>query len=94
MFHHITEGISAHYSLNPQGLVITFSDPAYVRSDMIIFNRNDNSLHAVLNEGLHLIGHVQGDLRKAFAVKSEVLLTAPHYFSGTVKLKSPLVVSN
>ncbi len=95
MFHHITEGIPAHYSQNNQGQVcITFSDPAYVRSDMIIFNRNDNSLHAVVNEGLHLIGKVEGDLRQTFAAKSEVILSAPHYFSGSIKLKTPLVVSN
>jgi hypothetical protein len=95
MFHHITDGIPAHYSLNTQGQIcITFSDPAYVRSDAIIFNRNDNSLHAVLNEGLHLIGNVEGDLRKSFAAKSEVVLSAPHYFSGSIKLKTPLVVSN
>ncbi len=95
MFHHITEGIPAHCSQNSQGQVcITFSDPAYVRSEMIIFNPGDSSLHAVLNEGLHLIGKVDGDLRKSFAAKSEVILSAPHYFSGSIKLKTPLVVSN
>lgn len=95
MFHHITEGVPAHYSLNQQGQIcITFSDPAYVRSDMIIFDRRDSSLHAVLNEGLHLIGHVEGDLTKSFAAKSEVWLTAPHYFTGTINLKTPLVVKN
>ncbi len=94
MFHHITEGVPAHYSLNPQGQVcITFTDPAYVLSDTIIFDRRDSSLHAVLHESLHLIGRVEGELRKSFEAKSEVLLGAPHYFSGTLSLKTPLVVS-
>ena len=95
MFHHITEPVSAYYSLDGQGQAcITFADPAYVRSEVIIFNRNDSSLHAVLNEGLHLIGRIEGDLSKKFSAKSEVVLTAPHYFSGSIALKTPLVVSN
>lgn len=94
MFHNITEGVPAQFSLD-HGLVrITFSDPAYVRSDVIIFNRKDSSLHAVVNEGLHLIGKVEGELCKIFAGASEVVLTAPHYFSGAISLKTPLIVSN
>lgn len=94
MFHHITHGVPAHYSLNNAGQIcITFSDPAYVRSEAIIFDRKDSSLHAVLNEGLHLIGTVEGDLTKIFAAKSEVVLSAPHFFSGTLNFKTPLVVN-
>lgn len=94
MFHHITEGVPVQFSLD-HGLVrITFSDPAYVRSDVIIFNRVDCSLHAVLNEGLHLIGKVEGELTKTFAATSEVVLAAPHYYSGAIDLKTPLIVKN
>lgn len=94
MFHNITEGVPVQFSLD-HGLVrITFSDPAYVRSDVIIFNRKDCSLHAVLNEGLHLIARIDGDLTKTFASTSEVVLAAPHYYSGAINLKIPLVVKN
>lgn len=94
MFHHITEGVPVQFSLD-HGLVrITFSDPAYVRSDVIIFNSTDCSLHAVLNEGLHLIGRIEGELTKTFASTSEVVLAAPHYYSGAINLKTPLVVKN
>lgn len=94
MFHHITEGVPAQYSLDHGLVFITFSDPAYVRSDAIIYSRGDSSLHAVLNEGLHLIGKVEGELCKTFASTSEVLLTAPHYYSGAINLRTPLVVKN
>jgi hypothetical protein len=94
MFHHITEGVPAQFSLD-HGLVrITFSDPAYLRADAIIFNRTDCSLHAVLNEGLHLIGRVEGELTKTFTATSEVVLAAPHYYSGAIDLKTPLIVKN
>ncbi len=95
MFHQISEGIPAEFSVNSQDQIcITFSDPEYVCSDLIIFDPSDSSLHAVLHESLHLIGKVESDLRKSFAGRSEVFLTAPHYFSGTINLKTPLVVSD
>jgi hypothetical protein len=95
MFHQISEGIPAEFSVNSQNQVcITFRDPEYVCADLILFDPRDSSLHAVLHESLHLIGWVEGDLKKSFSNRSEVFLSAPHYFSGTINLKTPLVISN
>lgn len=95
MQHSLKDEISAQFGLDKSGKVyITFADPAYVRAEVIIYDRKDSSLHAVLHESAHLIGHVKGDLQKELANRSEVVLTAPHYFSGTLNLRTPLVISN
>ncbi|MGB4056809.1 MAG: hypothetical protein WBK77_01855 [Alphaproteobacteria bacterium] len=94
MFHSINDAIIANCSLNSQGQAcILFSDPAYVRAEKIILDLEDSSIHAVLHESLHLIGRIDDSLRDVFKRQSEINLSAPHYFSGMVKLKSPLVIS-
>ncbi len=93
MHYAITEEIQAQVNLNDNGQAcIVFSDPAYVRSEVIIFDRSDSSLHAVLHEKAHRIGRIGGELSRAFAEKSEITLSAPHYFSGTLSLTTTLAV--
>lgn len=79
------------FSRNPDGqLCIRFSDPAYVRADMIIFDRKDNSLHAVLHENSHFVGYLPKEMGGVNL--QDVVLSAPHYFSGTVNLRAKISV--
>ncbi len=87
----INDTILQDFSRNPDGqLCIRFSDPAYVRSDVIIYDRKDNSVHAVLHEASHFVGY----LPKEFAGGGlqDVVLSAPHYFTGTVNLRAKVSV--
>ena len=72
---------------------IKFSDAAYVRSDIIIFDRKDSSIYAVLHGSSHLIGYVDKALASALVDKSDVILAAPHYFNGTVELTTKVSVN-
>ncbi len=94
MKHAINEGIEAQYGVGGDGRAhITFHDPAYVCSELIILDRKDRSLHAVLHDSSHLIGKVDKDIYGTFLNQSEVVLSAPHYFSGALHFKTKLVVS-
>ncbi len=71
---------------------IRFFDPAYVRSEKIIFDRNNGSVHAVLHENMILIGSVPEDLVDSFGSHEEVLLSAAHYAGKEVCLKAKISV--
>lgn len=73
-------------------ICIAFSDPAYVRSDTIVLDARDGSLHAILHEGSHPIGQLSRDMTQSFADQSEVLLCAVTSHGGVFELISPLTV--
>jgi hypothetical protein len=86
--------ILGEFSRNADGrFFIKFSDAAYVRSDIIIFEQKDSSVHAVLHGSSHLIGYLDKDLAKGLVDNSDVILAAPHYFSGTVELTTKVSVN-
>ena len=72
---------------------IALSDPAYVRSDLILLDRRDNSVHAVLHESSHFLGHLTEGMANAFVDNKEILLCAVHTNGGIFELKSPLAVT-
>mgnify|MGYP000921647436 CR=1 FL=1 len=81
-------------SVQPEGEVrLTFFDPAYCRSDLIILDPSDRSLHAVLHESAHFIGHVGRDILPHMLQKQNVMLAAPHYSGGTLSLTTKLSVA-
>lgn len=85
--------IQAEFLKNSRGdAFIRFFDPAYVRADVIVLDRESKSLYAVLHEQEHLIGELDEDMLKAFEGNEEVFLTASHYHSGVVNLKAELHV--
>lgn len=91
MYHKITDVIPAQITFSNEGeLCITFNDATYVRAEKIIFDRKDSSLYAILHETSHPIGRWQGN---ADQLKDKVTLAAPHYFSGTLNIKTQLVVT-
>lgn len=56
------QGVSADISLIDGALEIAFSDPSYVRADMILLHSSNSSLVAVHHEGYHHIHAVQNAL--------------------------------
>jgi hypothetical protein len=94
MAHIVKDSILKEFSRNPGGqLCIHFNDPAYVRSDIIIFDRKDKSLHAVLEGASYFIGYADHELERNLHDEDEVILAAAHYFSGTVSLHSRVSVN-
>lgn len=70
-----------------------FKDPEFVRAEVIIFDRSDKSLHAVLFEQSHFIGHVDDTMAKSLDGLDEILLSTAHYKSGVVNLHAALRVT-
>jgi hypothetical protein len=94
MAHTVNDSILKEFSRNPNGqLCIHFTDPAYVRADVIIYDSKDNSLHAVLEGSSHFIGYADHDLIRNLHDEDEIILAAPHHYSGTIKLHSRVSVS-
>ncbi len=86
---YMAQEILGQFSRDSAGkLQIQFMDPAFVRADLIIFDRRDLSLHAVLHEASHFVGYVDKDIASGLSDKDEVILAAPHYFTGSVNLRS------
>lgn len=69
---------------------IAFSDPAFIRSDLIVVDPSDRSVHAVLHEASHLIGHVSAEMLEAILGGGEVLLAALHSRGHIVDLLAPV----
>lgn len=83
----------AAVSLHSGGQVcLTFFDPAYCRSDLIIFDRTDSSLHAVLHEAAHCVGHVARDMVPVVLKQQDIVLSAPHYSGGNLNLRTKLSI--
>ena len=71
------DSISAAFMRNHRGEVcISFADPVYVRAEAILVDRKTCSIHAVLHESSHLLGHVSEGMAEAFLQNREALLTA------------------
>lgn len=78
---------------NEKGEVcIAFADPAYVRAEAIVLDAKDGSIHAILHENSHLVGHVSHEMAGAFVDNAEVLLCAVRSNGGLFELTSPLTV--
>lgn len=87
--------IQAQFLRNAEGnpMILFFKDPEFVRAETIIFDRKDNSLHAVMFEQAHFIGHLDKNEVAAMDGLSEILLTSSHYKNGVVNLHASVRVS-
>lgn len=70
---------------------IAFFDPSFVRADWIVVDRADHSVHAVLHESRHLIGHVSPEMAAAILRGGEILLAALHTQGHIVDLVAPVL---
>lgn len=75
-------------------IILTFFDPAWVRSDIILIDSQNLSLHAVLHEGTHFLGHIDKALLAELDGIEEITLSAPHVAGHTVSLRSPFGLLN
>lgn len=71
-------------------MVIAFFDPAFVRADVIVIDRADHSVHAVLHESCHLIGHISPEMAEDMLREGEILLAALHVRGHVVDLIAPV----
>jgi len=75
-------------------VVLNFFDPNWIRSDMILYDRTEGSLHAVHEGGEHYIRHIDADMITALEGLEELVLTALHSDGKPVRLRSPLGLLN
>ena len=88
-------GISAAFLRNHHGKVcIAFSDPAYVRSDVIVINPEDMSVYAILHESAHFISQVSETMARALAENTEALLTCIRNDGSVFELSAPVQIGH
>lgn len=73
--------------------VINFFDPAYVRSETIVFQRDTGEVHAVLHENLHYLGKIPAELGASFIRNGQVLLSATNYNGEPVAITAHVSVA-
>lgn len=87
--------IQATFLKNARGdAFIRFFDPAYVRADVIILDRESKSLYAVLHEQEHYIGNLDTELVEIFAKNEDIYLTGLLANKRALNLKVPLSVKD
>jgi hypothetical protein len=92
---HHDDGVDAAFMRNHRGEVcIAFSDPAYVRAETILVDCKDCSIHAVLHENAHLLGHVSEGMAEAFVHNREALLTAMRADGTVFEMIAPVHIEN
>ena len=71
------EGVNAAFMRNHRGDVcIAFADPAYVRSEKILIDKNSHTIHAILHESIYFLGSVSDMMLNAFHTRKQALLTS------------------
>lgn len=96
MYQQHPDGVRHNFVKNEDGSVgIDFFDPSYIRSDVIVIDRSDMSVHAVLHETSYFIGNLEEDLVLIFEEAAEARLSARHgfYESGSVAITAPVTVT-
>lgn len=89
----LIDEVDAAFMRNHRGEVcIAFSDPVYVRAETIVVDRKTCSIHAVLHESSHLLGHVSEGMADAFVHNREALLTAMRPDGTVFELVAPVQI--
>lgn len=73
-------------------ILIEFADPAYTKSESILFNPKNKSVHAVMHEGLFLVGHVPDDIASDFTKHKKIELCADHYDGKVLRLHAQISI--
>lgn len=85
--------VNSSFLCNDKGAVgILFDDLNFVRSDTIIFETATGNVHALLNNTQMLIGHLSGNLIKAFSNQNKVMLTSMRTDGSMLDLEADLIV--
>lgn len=87
--------IQAEFLKNARGdAFIRFFDPAFVRADVIILDRESKSLYAVLHEQEHYIGNLDDEMIEIFAKNEDIYLTGLLADKKALNLKARLSVQS
>jgi len=87
----VMQGIEAAFMRNHRGDVcIAFSDPAYARSESIVFDRKNHALYALVHESCHYIGKISDAMVQAFDAQKQVLLTAIRPDGSVIEMMAPI----
>lgn len=85
--------ISTSFCVLDTGLAsILFDDPTFVRSETVLFDRQNGYVEVLLQGKLHQVGQVPSELMARFAENKDVLLTAVRIDGSSLELKSRLVI--
>lgn len=86
-------GVNVSYDDNHgKALSLEFTDPSYARAEALLFDPENMALHAILHEGMYLIGHVPAEYSGYFHTSKEIELRADHYAGAPVSLRAPVSV--
>ncbi len=85
------KGVQARFDINAQGTIIEFADPSYTKAETILLNTDNNSVHAVVHEGLFLIGQAPDDWVESSKASETVALYAQHH-EGPLSLGADLKI--
>ena len=89
--HPIQSAFSTHHGSG--AMIEFFDDASYVHSDLVVYDRADHALYAVLHGRDYFLGHLTPDLAEDFATSTKVLLAAAHHTGRHLKLHVPLKVA-
>ncbi len=93
---HISVGkrkVDARFIKNKENkILIEFADPAYARAESILFDPKSQSLHAILHEGMFLIGHAPEEIIKDLMEKKSVELCADHYAGKVLRMHASVSI--
>ncbi len=90
----VDSGVSASFKGRDGGgnPCIRFHDPAYVRTETILFDVKTRAAYAVLHENEIFIGYVPEDIAQSFSSNEDITLEADHYNGNHVYMKAKIAV--
>ncbi|MCK6419000.1 MAG: hypothetical protein L6Q57_08730 [Alphaproteobacteria bacterium] len=77
----------------PEGVWLELADPCFLRSDTVLYTPRDHSLHAVMHESLHLMGHIEAADDHHLQAQPHIRLTAKHPNGTALALQKRLVIA-
>lgn len=86
-------GIDAKFLSISDNLSIEFSDPCYAKAENVLFNPISRAVHAVLHEGVFLVGYAPEALANDFQTAKTIELRADHYAGTSVSLRANLSIA-
>lgn len=89
----VKDTILQDFSRTPGGeVLLRLKDPEYVRSEVIVLDRSTRNLYVVVEGASYMVGRADDDLASILRHNDSITLTAPHYYSGELSMRSRVSV--